>query len=327
MTTYFRVLTHDGLIREAATPFGFPAGERHLKEVTDYRGEGVWIADVRFAGGDDLTHAHLFADVAHQRQQPFVLMLPYLPAARADRGEPNGAAVYAQKVQAMNPQQVIAVDPHSRFVVDYYDRIMPGKLTVLDGFDLIVRALREAGDLDSYDAIIAPDKGAHARAMFVAEHLGFDCYQAEKHRDPESETGRILSIEMTEKLPAAGKYLVVDDICDAGGTFIGLAKATGLSKDQLGLWATHYTGNGGAIRLRDYYGCIMTTDSHAGHNAFADRFTGDIFNTSVHVTDVVMPCETYMVQNLKEFWNEPGWFDESAVIGEIARQFFEGSGL
>jgi phosphoribosylpyrophosphate synthetase len=298
MTCNFRVLAVDndiGLIREAATPFTYPGGEHHLKNLTDYSETSIWIADVRGADVNDLTYAHLFANVAHQRRQPFVLMLPYLPAARSDRGEPNGAVVYAEKVKAMNPQQVIAIDPHSRFVMDYYERSMPEKLYALDGFDLIVQALRAAGDLDNYNAIISPDKGAAVRAEFVAKHLGFDCYHADKHRD--FDTGKILGVKMTEKLPESGRYLVVDDICDGGGTFMGLAEATGLHRDRLGLWITHGIFSGEALKLRQYYQSILTTDSHPGHNTMGVRFSATKHDTErVHIADVQVPCEPYMLQ-------------------------------
>lgn len=315
---YFRLRTKDGLVREAAVPFTYPGGERHLKELpgpTDP--DTVWIADVRFSsdGDTDLTYAHAFGNVAHQRQQPFVLMLPYLPAARSDRseppgGEPVGAVVYHDRVKAMNPQQVIGIDAHSPFIQQHYRDSMPGKLTVLDPYPLLETALQNGGKLRfsddftevewcHYDAIIAPDKGAVVRAEYVADRLGIDCYHAEKHRD--FKTGVIDGIAMTEQLPASGSYLVVDDICDGGRTFRELAIATGLHRDRLGLWVTHGIFSGHAIDLRQGYTCIMTSDSHTGYNNFGDRFSATKHNTErVHIADVVVPCETYMLHNMKE---------------------------
>jgi ribose-phosphate pyrophosphokinase len=121
----------------------------------------------------------------------------------------------------------------------------------------------------------------------VAADLGVDLYIADKKRD--FDTGKILGIEMTEPLPKTGRYLVVDDICDGGGTFMGLANAIDLPKDQLGLWVTHGIFSGNAHLLRDHYRNIYTTDSHPGNNR-------------VGVATMVVPTRSYMFQNLqKEF--------------------------
>lgn len=288
MTIYLRALIKDyGLKHEVAQPFKFPGGELHLKNIAEnVLSVKAWIADVRGAQSDELITAALLANVAHQRQTPFILMLPYLPAARADRGEPLGARVYADIVKSMNPQQIIGIDPHSTYITNYYEDILPGKLTTLNPYPLLQRALKDAGHENRYNAVIAPDKGAVPRASTVAKALGIDLYQATKHRD--FDTGQILGIEMTETLPESGNYLIFDDICDGGGTFIGLANATGLHHTQLGLWVTHGIFSGKAPDLRRYYRHIYTTDSHPGHSRPG-------------VATVVVPTETYMLQNLKEF--------------------------
>lgn len=300
---YFRLLTSDGVSHETpATLFQYPGGELHLQNLSANRDSAtIWIADVRASHDSldtDLTHAHMFANVAHQRQAPFVLMLPYLPGARSDRGEPMGAAVYSERVRAMNPQQIIGIDAHSHIIERHLDPGDTGKLTVLDPLPLLLNALHDV----KYDGVISPDKGAVERAEYTAKQLGIDCYHADKER--EFSTGKILSIKLRDKLPPSGKYLIVDDICDGGGTFMGLAKATELPKAQLGLWITHGIFSGNAVKLRDFYGRIMTTDSHAGHNNFgdADIPVDQTFGrqASIHIADMAVPCQTYMLQHVKK---------------------------
>lgn len=281
MTVYLRALTDDGLVREVAEPFRFPGGEWHLKNINpDIPVGATWIADVRGASMDDLAIAGLLADVAQGRLSPFVLMLPYLPAARSDRGRPEGAYVYSRFAQAMNPQQVIGIDAHSLVIRRHYRN-----LTVLDPTPLVERAFEHIGHGGRYDAVIAPDKGAADRAKKVADTLGVDYIECEKHRD--FETGRILSLKIRETLAKSGTYLVVDDICDGGGTFKMLAIETDLDLQQLGLWVTHGIFSGEANYLRRFYRHIYTTDSHPG----ARR---------VGCATVITPVETYMLQNLKQ---------------------------
>lgn len=280
MTISLKALVGDSAtVYEVAEVFQFPGGELHLRDVQLYDGEPVQlIADIRGAEPEDLITAALYADVAQEHNWPLIVMLPYLPAARADRGVPLGLAVYANLVNGMDADQVIGVDPHSDVAEDYYDN-----LTALDPVPLMQRAIMNI----KYDAVIAPDQGAVERAMKAAQALGVDLYSAEKVRD--FETGRILDIQMTEHLPPTGKYLVVDDICDGGGTFAGLAAATGLSRDRLGIWITHGVFSGKAPDLHANYERIYTTDSHPG------AYRGSVRPWST------VPVYGYMFHNMKDF--------------------------
>lgn len=272
MPTHLRVHTEAkgmlaGLYPEA---FQFPGGEWHLRNIppipTD-QGAVTLIADVRGADPNDLVKAALWADVAHRANfddanrvdYRFVLMCPYLPGARADKGTPRGASVYAHLIRSMSPHRVIALDPHSPEIIHVLG--LGGGVRIADHNPLIV----EAVDGITFDGLICPDAGAKERVHNTALRLGgLDVYHAEKHRD--FDTGKLSGFKMVDVLPRSGKYLVVDDICDGGGTFMGLAQATGLSRDQLGLWVTHGIFSGRADHLRSDYRWISTTDSHPGSN-------------------------------------------------------------
>lgn len=288
MTVRMYALTSNGLARSRngerylrPEAFTFPGGEHHLRSIPEFDEPVTWIADVRGADPNDLIKAALLADVAHSRDDGFVLLLPYLPAARADRGVPAGAAVYADLVNTMRADHVVVVDPHSPAAT----RHLAG-IHITDHVDLVERAMRlwdhDRPELE-IDAVIAPDKGAGDRTERVAERLGVDLYKADKRRD--FETGRILGIEMKEGLPKSGRYLVVDDICDGGGTFVGLADAIGVPREQLSLWVTHGIFSGQANYLRDCYSRILTTDSHPGHNRVDVATT--IIPTFVHMLAAV----------------------------------------
>ncbi|QNO01098.1 hypothetical protein [Mycobacterium phage CELFI] len=264
-----------GTINGAAEPFTFPGGELHLRSILPPLIDGTWIADVRGAATDDLVTALLLADHAAQQGQPFVLFLPYLPAARADRGTPFGLRVYADMINnCAYAEHVIVIDPHSPVAKRLVRNICP-----LDPLPLLDRALESQGHW-RYDAIIAPDKGAVDRAEKVAKHYGLDLVVCDKERD--FDTGRITKYKVPA-LSTKGKYLVIDDICDGGGTFALLASESLIAKTNLDLWVTHGIFSGAATNLRNYYGRIMTTDSHPGHNR-------------VGVATSIVPTYTYMHQ-------------------------------
>jgi len=256
--------------------FQFPGGEWHLRNIPEFptdEGRVTLIADVRGADSNDLIKAALWANLAGRanfsfearKDLQFVLMLPYLPAARADRGVPLGSQVYANIVNAMWANQVIGLDPHSPVITKQLQR-----LTVADHHDLVVQAI---GEGKPYDALICPDKGAVARTEALAAWLGVDVYYAEKHRD--FDTGKLSGITVPT-LPK-GRFLVADDICDGGGTFLGLAEATGKYPEDMGLWVTHGIFSGKADDLRGYYRNIYTTDSHPGSHR-------------VGVATTIVPC-------------------------------------
>ncbi len=244
------------LMRSSDTPMVFPAGEQH---VLDRAGDDETPVCVRIDGADlnDYASAAMWIDLQHQRGHGVAAAIPYLPGARADRGRPFGARVYADFINAMHADRVIALDPHSPVIEKLIDR-----LQVCPVAPLVCAAVTRDSAHCPYAGIIAPDAGARDRAAAVADALGLPLYQAGKTRD--FATGRLTGFTC-EPLPGEGCFLVVDDICDGGGTFRGLAEATGLPRERLDLWVTHGVFSGAADRLRDHFGRIHTTDSHPGH--------------------------------------------------------------
>lgn len=235
------------------TPFQFPGGEYHLKDVDpseDLVGAVLYGSDPA-----ELVQLGLWADAMHQLGKRAVAYIPYFPAARADRGVPFGGKVYADMVNGFKLDEVVIFDPHSPVIVELLNNVR-----VVDSAGLVAHAI---GDVkaNGYVGVIAPDKGAVARAQRAAEALGLPLFKATKERD--FETGKLLKFEV-EELPAEGRLLIVDDICDGGGTFMGLAEVTGLPKDRLSLWVSHGIFSGRANLLTEKFAEIYTTDSHPG---------------------------------------------------------------
>lgn len=250
------------LTTSAIEPFQFPAGEWHLRlpEVGAETSKGaiVYGADV-----NDLVQLGLWADAMRQRGEKTVAYIPYFPAARADRGEPFGARVYAEIVNSFKLDEVVVFDPHSPVIVELINNV-----SVVTSARLIRQAI--AGGRPSnewtakdngYVGVIAPDKGAHERASAAAQHLHLPVFQASKTRD--FATGKLSGFAI-ENLPEEGKFLIVDDICEGGGTFVGLAEAANLGPDRLDLWVSHGSFTGRAVENMKTFGTVYTTDSHPG---------------------------------------------------------------
>lgn len=240
----------------------FPAGEAHVKIIPEKERKDVGrltqYARINNADGNDLMILQMWADAVHNRGEEAILEMPYLPGARADHPEEliYGAAVYADIINQMDLEKVICFDPHSPKMPEMIRNIEVRSSTPLIRQHIVGHADR--GGPQRYQGIIAPDKGAIERATHVALATHLPLFRAEKHRNPD--TGKLSGFSC-EPLPDEGEFLVVDDICDGGGTFAGLAEATGLPKERLGLYVSHGVFSGYAYRLLDHFGEIWTTDS------------------------------------------------------------------
>lgn len=238
----------------AIEPFQFPGGEWHLRlpdapEVAAY-------ALVTGCDADDLVLLGLWADSVRQQGQRAVAQVPYLPAARADRGNPFGAKVYADLINAAGLDEVVAFDPHSPVSPSLVNNVR-----VVYSAHVVADVLRKRVAAGEFSAVLAPDGGAVDRASRAAEALGLPLFTATKSRDFDS--GKLTNFHVPE-LPMEGKILVVDDICDGGGTFRGLATAADIGPGRLALWVSHGIFSGQADQLTEYFSEIWTTDSHPG---------------------------------------------------------------
>lgn len=157
------------------------------------------------------------------------LTIPYFPYARQDRACVEGES-YASRViaQLFNNgygrtliQSLTTWDIHSdRAIpfnsVDYIVRNVPAKQLA---YDLMV-------DNPDY-VIVRPDEGAETRAKEVASITGAPIVRMEKTRDPDTGklTGFRFATEADIDNAVTGRpLLIVDDICDGGRTFNGIAE-------------------------------------------------------------------------------------------------------
>lgn len=185
------------------------------------------------------------------------LVMPYIPGARQDRVNPEGDVLYTASSVGLMVQdrfsKVIVLDPHSPVSVNSM-RWTERRETVLEYPLERVAALFNASN---YDGIIAPDKGAEARAEKFATAMGLPITYASKTRDVA--TGRLSGFEVD--VEADKHYLVVDDICDGGGTFVGLGEKIKEQGATASLYVSHGIFSKWMQPLFDNYSNIITTDS------------------------------------------------------------------
>jgi len=254
--------------------FFFSGGEPHIElQNPEYLHRSRVTIDARIGDPSDMI---LLLAVTSAVKQCFPatldLQIPYFPGGRQDRQE-NGYAftlkMYADLINAQGYDMVSILDPHSAATPALIDRVV-----VLPHVPMIRYFLlnRPEGS-PPIVGLICPDAGAEKRTLDLAAELKCEnVVFARKERDVR--TGELSGFSVPP-LPVNGSYLLADDICDGGGTFIGLANE--IRKDPYGhgvlvLWVTHGIFSKGLDALFEHYGRIGCTDSlpqaaHQRHHA------------------------------------------------------------
>ena len=131
----------------------------------------------------------------------------------------------------MKFDRVVVADPHSTVAPALLDRV---EIESAEGFLGQVLALPEfVGGV----ALVAPDAGAHKRVLALGERFGAPVVCCAKLRN--TATGKLSGARVLDEVPDL-PLLVVDDICDGGGTFVALAALLRRHSDRpLGLYVTH----------------------------------------------------------------------------------------
>lgn len=187
------------------------------------------------------------------------LVLPYVPGARQDRTNPTGDVLNtASSVGNMIRQRfafsdVVILDPHSPAIVEAM-----GPKPIIYPLSEVVKQIP-----NKYDGVIAPDRGARDRAQMVATALNVPLFYGGKNRDVATGklTGFVLEPLNFDTTRPNGHYLVADDICDGGGTFIGLAEKIREQGCTADLYVSHGIFAKGASHLIGPFQNIYTTDS------------------------------------------------------------------
>lgn len=238
--------------------FVFSGGEPHIRIQPGFDTKEPVIITHRFNSFGDIGLLCLAVDALRRMGvEQISLFIPYFPAARQDRvmvpGEPLSVKVNAQIINSLGLHKVWVYDPHSEVTPALLDRV-----EVITNHDFIRNVVSKIGkDL----VLISPDGGALKKIYKVAEALGgVPVVECSKVRDVA--TGKLKSFSVYTDDLAGKTCLLVDDICDGGGTFIGLAEA--LKQKNAGdlyIAVSHGIFSKGLDVLNQWFKAVFTTNS------------------------------------------------------------------
>lgn len=242
----------------------FPGGELHVRvPVLDSAANGITIK-LRNATAQEMFKLALVVDAlrGYYSYAKITLEIMYFPYARQDRrckeGEAYSLRVFLRFLEMLRIDEIITADVHSSVATE----ISSIPIRVKSAAYIISQDNTVDELADVADVVICPDRGATARGKEVAEILDLPVAFAEKAR---------LSIDSivtrlclgSEKLITGKNVLIVDDICDGGGTFLALIKLLKMHDVQkIYLYVTHGIFSRGIDILLDAgVEKIYTTDS------------------------------------------------------------------
>jgi ribose-phosphate pyrophosphokinase len=225
------------------THFNFPGGEQQVRVLLDAKPRSVEFV---WAYENDAEYIQLaLLNDAVQQQYPNVdrtLFVSYLPYARQDRvcspGEANSFAVMCALINHLKFNLVVCYDPHNeKLAYESIDLLLIHKQAFcLEGlfYDELLGCAPPTW-------LVFPDAGAQKKRPDYERHSIFDgCNFAtgSKLRDPE--TGALSGFDVDVLDFEGADVMIVDDICDGGGTFLGLGvvlKSRNCGK--MSLYTTH----------------------------------------------------------------------------------------
>jgi len=231
--------------------FQFPCGERQVTVDLSMSPRPVDV-EFLFRSNADIFELLLLCD-AVKRQGGLLhrLTIPYVPYARQDRvnapGESLSLKVFTDLINSLNFAHVTIHDPHSDVATALLDHVQ-----VIEQYELLLPLILKHVPGPFY--LVAPDAGALKKTQKIAKALSLlhpclGVIESSKHRDTATgnitgtvvHTSGLLGTTVTvgdQDVPI--DYVICDDICDGGRTFIELAKELRrIGAGRVQLFVTH----------------------------------------------------------------------------------------
>lgn len=255
----YTVIDSDNYASNGIETMFFPGGEPHVKVPWDLSGDVLAFLKLRTWEDTGIAACLINALSQHDRIETLRIFIPYFPGARQDKtirnssDDPYSPLTISITGQMLIETEITVFDVHSQKARDWLGmptNLMPKDLPIETKSDVV--------------GVIAPDEGAAERAesFRAAFYPSAELIQCSKRRDPT--TGRLSGYHMPE-LAHRGRYIIVDDICDGGGTFDLLADA--FFHDPVGreshleMFVSHGIFSKGLDAIDSRIESITTTDS------------------------------------------------------------------
>ena len=243
----------------------FPAGEVgvRVEDTAAVLVAKTLTVTLIFDGSNDIITLLMLVDALRSTntQAEIELFIPYFPYARQDRicaeGEAFSLRVFCDIIKSVGFKRIKTCDLHSSVTAGMFPA---GILTEISQKTMFISRFY----FSKGTALVAPDNGSVKKTQELAKHWGIPVLEFTKVRDVE--TGNIIATKAAEDINtfvynhAVTQFVVVDDICDGGRTFIEIAKVI-LNEQpsiKLHLRVSHGIFSKGKKELLQYYDTVQS---------------------------------------------------------------------
>ena len=200
----------------------FADNEVFVRINENVRGADVFvIQSTSYPANDNLMELLISMDALRRASaRRITAVIPYFGYARQDRKTdgrtPISAKLVANLISTAGADRVLTMDLHAGQIQGFFDiptdNMVAGPVILDD-----IRARYNGDKL----MVVSPDVGGVVRARGLAKRLGCDLAIVDKRR-PEAGTSEVMNIIGDVK---GRRCIMVDDICDSGGTLCNAAAA------------------------------------------------------------------------------------------------------
>ena len=206
----------------AAEIKNFSDNEIFVRINENVRGEDVFvIQSTSKPANDNLMELLICIDaLVRASASRITAVIPYYGYARQDRKTdgrtPISAKLVANLIAKAGADRVLTMDLHAGQIQGFFD-VPTDNLVAMPVIENDIRTAHGSSNV----MVVSPDVGGVVRARNLANRLGVDLAIVDKRR-PEAGKSEVMNIIGD----VAGRHcIMVDDICDSGGTLVNAAAA------------------------------------------------------------------------------------------------------
>lgn len=246
----------------------FPDGEVQITLGEFSRKDEIEVK-CRITSAEELFILMQVADILRRHGMRFSISIYYLMGMRMDRvmdfNRPFTLKMVVDILDSLCATSIAIFCPHSKVTTQLFRKTEVVPLNPVEWMG------EEKHFWDVYQVVL-PDAGAAER--YFDGNVPFDIIIGEKVRDVE--TGKILSIKVKnpEAIDGGWPLIMIDDLCDGGGTFVGLANAIReVEPDiEINIAVNHMVNPKGIENLSKTFDHVYFSNSYKDWNGFKAEY-------------------------------------------------------
>ena len=231
----------------------FPDGEPQISFPNEFNRKDSVKVICRITSAEELFILIQIGDILDRQEIEWDLFITYLMSMRMDRvmdfNRPFSLKVVCSILNTMNYRHIMVLEPHSE------------RTKGLLGTRCYPQKFNFEPHLDTQSNIVFPDAGAYQRYKVLSNNWGHIVFN--KVRD--LETGKIKEFSIEKEVNCYyPTFTFIDDLCDAGGTFLGELEVlkNKYPSSKYSIIVTHMVNRKGIENLSSKFDEVLFTNSY-----------------------------------------------------------------